>query len=57
MVYYIIKYKNKKMILIIDFLIIRNNMDNLKIQEFGEIDFSDPFFDTLKKDYSHGFIN
>ena len=32
-------------------------MDNLKIQEFGEIDFSDPFFDTLKKDYSHGFIN
>ncbi|OTQ72715.1 MULTISPECIES: N-acetyltransferase [unclassified Gilliamella] len=32
-------------------------MDNLKIQKFGEINFSDSFFDTLKKDYSHGFVD
>lgn len=31
-------------------------MENLKLLTFSDVDFSDPFFDTLKTDYSHGFI-
>lgn len=32
-------------------------MDNLKKQKFNEINFSDPFFNSLKMDYSHGFVD
>ncbi|OCG47925.1 acetyltransferase [Gilliamella sp. Choc5-1] len=32
-------------------------MDNLKIQKFAEVNFSDPFFDSLKRDYAHGFVD
>lgn len=32
-------------------------MDNLKFQKFAEINFSDHFFDSLKRDYAHGFID
>lgn len=32
-------------------------MDNLKFQKFSEINFSDHFFDSLKHDYAHGFID
>ncbi|GAB7214379.1 hypothetical protein OS42_09900 [Dickeya oryzae] len=31
-------------------------MENLKYIPFGQVDFSDTFFDSLKSDYSHGFI-
>ncbi|MCX8701583.1 hypothetical protein J3U11_10915, partial [Gilliamella sp. B2840] len=33
------------------------DMDNLKIQKFSEVNFSDPFFNSLKRDYAHGFVD
>ncbi|WNN53764.1 N-acetyltransferase [Hafnia alvei] len=32
-------------------------MENLKYIPFNEVDFSDVFFDSLKEDYSHGFLD
>lgn len=32
-------------------------MDSLRIQQFNEVNFADPFFDSLKADYSHGFVD
>ncbi|MEC5342180.1 N-acetyltransferase [Brenneria populi] len=31
-------------------------MENLKYISFNQVDFSDPFFDSLKNDYAHGFV-
>ncbi|WP_434998375.1 N-acetyltransferase [Pectobacterium brasiliense] len=31
-------------------------MENLKYIPFNQVNFTDPFFDSLKSDYSHGFI-
>ncbi len=32
-------------------------MENLKYIPFNQVDFSDVFFDSLKSDYAHGFID
>lgn len=31
-------------------------MENLKYLPFNQVDFNDPFFDSLKDDYAHGFL-
>lgn len=31
-------------------------MENLRYIKFNEVNFDDPFFDSLKSDYSHGFL-
>jgi hypothetical protein len=31
-------------------------MENLKYIPFNQVNFSDAFFDSLKADYSHGFV-
>ncbi|EFI5575036.1 N-acetyltransferase, partial [Escherichia coli] len=31
-------------------------MENLKLIPFSQVNFDDTFFDSLKNDYEHGFI-
>lgn len=31
-------------------------MENLKLIPFSKVNFSDPFFDSLKSDYAIGFV-